>query len=171
MENQKQQKCDAETQRGNRDDLEDTPDHLPDIEIFKVYDVVPVSLKVISVKRKNQIFLTTGLVSSRVILTSWVEGTFLALVGHPSSHVATKVPWRQMFYCINQPCPLCFWIGLVKTESDFIVRSVETDLGRLMLVVAMISVDAYPFLVFSELTCHLEDIGIGVFWLHCATWQ
>ena len=75
-----------------------------------------------------------------------------------------------MFYCINQPWFLCFWIGLVKTESDFIVRSVETDLGRLMLVVAMISVDAYPFLAFSELTCHLEGTGIGVFWLHCATW-
>ena len=32
-----------------------------------------------------------------------------------------------------------------------------------MLVVAVISVDAYPFLAFSDLTCHLEDIGIGVF--------
>ena len=28
-------------------------------------------------------------------------------------------------------------------------------------------VDAYPFLAFSDLTCHLEDTGIGVFWLHC----
>ena len=37
-----------------------------------------------------------------------------------------------------------------------------------MLVVAVISVDAYPFLAFSDLTCHLEDMGIGVFWLHCA---
>ena len=37
-----------------------------------------------------------------------------------------------------------------------------------MLVVAVISVGAYPFLVFSELTCHLEDTGIGVFWLHYA---
>ena len=37
-----------------------------------------------------------------------------------------------------------------------------------MLVVAVISVDAYPFLAFSDLTCHLEDAGIGVFWLHCA---
>ena len=36
-----------------------------------------------------------------------------------------------------------------------------------MLVVAVISVDAYPFLAFSDLTCHLEDMGIGVFWLHC----
>ena len=30
------------------------------------------------------------------------------------------------------------------------------------------SVDAYPFVAFSDLTCHLEDRGIGVFWLHCA---
>ena len=67
-----------------------------------------------------------------------------------------------------------FPIGLVKTKSGFIVRSVETDLGtdlgRWILVVAVISVDAYPFLDFSDLTCHLEDTGIGVFWLHCAAW-
>ena len=31
----------------------------------------------------------------------------------------------------------------------------------------MISVDVYLFLVFSGLTCHLEDTGIGVFRLHC----
>ena len=37
-----------------------------------------------------------------------------------------------------------------------------------MLVVAVISVDAYLFLAFLDLTCHLEDTGIGVFWLHCA---
>ena len=33
-----------------------------------------------------------------------------------------------------------------------------------MLLVAVISVDA-----FLDLTCHLKDIGIGIFWLHCAT--
>ena len=33
-------------------------------------------------------------------------------------------------------------------------------------MVAVISVDAYPFLAFSDLTCHLEDMGIGVLWLH-----
>ena len=33
---------------------------------------------------------------------------------------------------------------------------------------AVISVDAYHFLAFSNLTCHLEDTGTGVFWLHCA---
>ena len=37
------------------------------------------------------------------------------------------------------------------------------------MVVAVISVDAYPFLAFSYLLCHLEGTGIGVFWLHCAT--
>ena len=38
-----------------------------------------------------------------------------------------------------------------------------------MLVVAVIIVDAYPLsLAFSDLTCHLEDMGIGVFMLHYA---
>ena len=37
-------------------------------------------------------------------------------------------------------------------------------------MVAVISVDAYPFLAFSDQTCHFEDTGIGVFWLHCAIW-
>ena len=63
-----------------------------------------------------------------------------------------------------------FPIGLVKTESGFIIRSVETALGRWMLVVAVSSVDAYPVLAFSDHTCHLEDMGISLFWLHCATW-
>ena len=36
-----------------------------------------------------------------------------------------------------------------------------------MLVVAVISVDAYPILAVSDLTYHLEDTGIGVYWLHC----
>ena len=74
-----------------------------------------------------------------------------------------------MFYIDKLRTP-SFPIGLVKTESDFIVRSVQTGLGRWTLMVAVISVDAYPFLAFSDLTCHLEDTGIGVFWLHCAAW-
>ena len=63
-----------------------------------------------------------------------------------------------MFYYIDQPRMPSFPIGLVKTESDFIVRSVETGLGRWMLVVAVISVDAYPFLAFSDLSSHVEDM-------------
>ena len=26
-------------------------------------------------------------------------------------------------------------------------------------------------MAFSDLTCHLEDAGIGVFWLHCAPYS
>ena len=33
----------------------------------------------------------------------------------------------------------------------------------------MINVAAYAFLFFSDMTCHLENRGIGVFCLHCAT--
>ena len=36
-------------------------------------------------------------------------------------------------------------------------------------MVAVISVYTYPFLAFSDLTCHLEDTGIDVFSLHYAT--
>ena len=77
-----------------------------------------------------------------------------------------------MFYYIDQPRTPSFPIGLVKTESDVVVRSVETGLGRWTLagVVAVVSVDAYPFLAYSDLTCHLEDTWIGVLWLHYAAW-
>ena len=34
-------------------------------------------------------------------------------------------------------------------------------------MVAVIGVDGYPFLAFSDLTYHLEDTQLGVFWLHC----
>ena len=63
-----------------------------------------------------------------------------------------------------------FLIGLVKTKSDFIVRSIETGLGRLMLVAAVIIVDAYPFLAFSDPNFHLEDMRIGAFCLHSPAW-
>ena len=35
-------------------------------------------------------------------------------------------------------------------------------------MVAVIGVDVHPFFAFSDLTCHLEDTGIDVFWLKCA---
>ena len=58
----------------------------------------------------------------------------------------------------------------IKTECGFIVTSVETGLGKWVLVVAVVSVDAHPFFVLSDLTCYIEDTGVGVFWLHCAAW-
>ena len=67
-----------------------------------------------------------------------------------------------MFYYIDQPHTPSFPIGFVKSESDFVVRSVETDLGRWMLVLAVINVDTYPIVVFSDLTCHLATFEIGV---------
>ena len=75
-----------------------------------------------------------------------------------------------MFYHIHQSYTPHFFIGLDKTEYDFIARSVENGSGRWMLVVAVISVNACPFLAFLDLTCHLEYKGIGVFWLDHATW-
>ena len=74
-----------------------------------------------------------------------------------------------MFYYTDQPRTQSFPIK-TKTKSDFIVRSVETGLERWTLVVAEISVDAYPFLAFLDLICHLEETGIDVLWLHCAAW-
>ena len=64
-----------------------------------------------------------------------------------------------MFHCTDQPCTLSFPIGLVKTESDFIVRSVETGLGRWTLVVAVISAHAFffdfPMTLRIQALCHL----------------
>ena len=68
--------------------------------------------------------------SSRASLTSWGEGASLALVGHPSSDGATiKMPYGVDVF-IEQLRTLSFPIGLVKTESGLVVRSVETGLGR-----------------------------------------
>ena len=53
-----------------------------------------------------------------------------------------------MFYYIHQLHTPSFPIGLVKIKSDFIVRLVEVGLGGWILVVAVISVDAYPFFGF-----------------------
>ena len=36
-----------------------------------------------------------------------------------------------------------------------------------MLVVAVISVNAYPFYVSVNANAYLEDTGIGAFWFHC----
>ena len=64
---------------------------------------------------------------------------------------------------MDQLRTLSFPTALVKTESGFIVRLVETGSRRWMLVVAVINVDGYPFLTFSDLTCQPENTGIDVF--------
>ena len=54
-----------------------------------------------------------------------------------------------LFYYISQPRTPSFPAGLVETESNVIVRSIETGLRRWTL---MAPVDAYRFLAFSDLT-------------------
>ena len=78
-----------------------------------------------------------------------------------------------MFYYIDTTSTPSFPIEWVKTESDFYFRSVETEtgLGWWVLLIAVISAYAYPFLAFSDLTCHHENTEIGVFWLHHTTWS
>ena len=112
----------------------------------------------------------TGLVSSEVSLTSWGEEASLALADHPHSDGSTiKSAFLGRCFITLTSLALHLFV-LVETKSDFFVRSLETDLGRWALVVAVISVNAYLLLSFSDLTCHLEDTEIGVFCLHCATW-
>ena len=70
------------------------------------------------------------MVSSGASLISWREGASLTLVGHPSSDVVTiKIPYGIDVF-IDQLRTPSFPIGFVKTEFGFIVRSVETGLGR-----------------------------------------
>ena len=58
-----------------------------------------------------------------------------------------------MFYYIDKSRTPSFPNGLVKTESDFFVRSVDIGLGRWTMVVAVSSVDTYSFWIFSDLSC------------------
>ena len=69
--------------------------------------------------------------------------------------------WGRCFITLSILAPHLFVLGWVK--FDFIVRGrlVETGLGRWTLLVTVISVDPYPFLAFSDLTCHLEDTEIA----------
>ena len=73
----------------------------------------------------------TGLVPSGVGLTSQGEGVSLALVGHPSNDGITIRTRYEIDVLLRRPAshPI-FHITLVKTKSDFIVRTVETGLWR-----------------------------------------
>ena len=69
---------------------------------------------------------------------------------------------------------IAFESGVFTLPLDYYSEQLEqlNGLKRLeqskTLVVAVFSVDAYPFLAFSDPTYHLEDTGIGVFLLNCA---
>ena len=84
-------------------------------------------------------------------------------VGWPPSNL-----WGRCF--IHWPTPqsiFSYWVGY---DWIWIVRSVQTDLENLMLTVAVIDVYTYLLCAFSELTCHLENTGMGIFLLYCAAW-
>ena len=102
---------------------------------------------------------------SRAHLTSWGEVSSIALVGHPSSDGVTIKTSYGIDVFHHQLRTPSFHIGLVKAEPGFIVRSLKTGLERCLLVVLAISIDAFLFLDFSGLTCHIEDTGI--FLLRC----
>ena len=70
----------------------------------------------------------------------------------------------DVFFYTNQSCTPFFAIWSLKTESDFIIRSVETGLGRWWLVVGVISVESYPFFCLSQtwtVTVRIEELVIS----------
>ena len=105
----------------------------------------------------------TGLVSRGVSLTSWGDA-FLALTSHPSSNGITKeIPCGVMLYYNDQRCTSSFTIGFLKTKSNFIVRSVETGLGRWTMGVAVNSVDACLFWLSQTIavTLRIQEVFSG----------
>ena len=82
---------------------------------------------------------------SRVNLTLWGKGASLALVDHPDSDGVTIKISYGVDVLVHQAASypiFSYWVG-----SNWIwsIRSIMTDLGRWALVVAVISVDTYPF--------------------------
>ena len=79
------------------------------------------------------------------------------MVGHPSSGgVTIKKPYGVDVFLYQPASHPIFPLGLV-TEFDVIIRLVETGLGRLRLVEAVIRLDAYRF--FGILRPHLSRWG------------
>ena len=65
------------------------------------------------------------------VLTSWGKGASLVLAGHPSNDGVTIKMSYGLDVILHRPAWYpSFPIWLVKTESDFIVISVATGLGR-----------------------------------------
>ena len=56
-----------------------------------------------------------------------------------------------------------FLLGWLKLNLILLLDQLRLVQGNQLLIVAVISVDAYPFLRFSDLTCNVEDTGVAVF--------
>ena len=59
-----------------------------------------------------------------------------------------------MFYYVNQPHTRLLLLGWLQLNLN--QKIIETDLGRRVLVVAVINVDASTVSANLDLTCHLE---------------
>ena len=57
--------------------------------------------------------------------------------------------------------PYLFHLSWLKLNLSH--GSVETDLRGWTLVIAVINVDVYSFLTYTDMICHLEDAGTGIF--------
>ena len=128
-------------------------------EMYKVHSNIAPNIinDFLGEKRKKYITSRTMLILPKELLNLYImaqkqyhiQGLDIEILGWcPTRSVlphGEKVPWLaillvmvpqqkylmgQMFYYINQPHTTSFPIGLVEAESDFIVRSVETGLGR-----------------------------------------
>ena len=92
--------------------------------------------------------------SSGISLITCREVASLTLVGCSSSDgVTIKIPYGVDVLLHGPALDPFFPLGLIKTKSESLEQ------------LRLINVDAYPFLAFSDLTCHLEETRIGVFWL------
>ena len=67
-----------------------------------------------------------------------------------------KTLWGRCFITLTSLALHLFPFAWLK-QSNFIVRSVQTVLGRWKLVVAVISVNVCLLLAFSDLICYLEE--------------
>ena len=69
-----------------------------------------------------------------ISLTSWGESPSLVMAGHPSSDGVTIKISYGVDVLLHQPAlsypRAAFLIGVIKTEFNFIVRSVKTGLRR-----------------------------------------
>ena len=84
-------------------------DHIRDEKLQHDINREATKISTLSSRHRN-----TGLVSSGVSLTSWVEGVSLALVGHPSSDgITIKIPYG-VDVLLNRPAwyPIfSYWVG------------------------------------------------------------
>ena len=126
----------------------------------------------------ENIFFQEHLVALRIHICIFVEiiflpegkGASLSLVGHPSSDGITKKIWGRCFVMLATLAAHLFLEDWLKLNLNFWIKW-DWLTGRWALVVAVIDVDAYCFLVFSDLTSHPKDAEIWVCWLHCGAWQ